>query len=197
MLSIITRMAITLMNSSLPRELLTPRLRLRRWRDDDLDAFASLNADARVREFFPSVATRDESAEALARMRRHFDEHGFGLWAVEIIGVDSCAGLIGLAHPRFNAHFTPCVEIGWRLAAAHWGQGYATEGARAAMDFGFDALGLNEIVAMTVPANWRSRRVMEKLGMRCSPADDFDHPLIPAGHPLQRHVLYRQRLAER
>ena len=125
------------------------------------------------------------------RIARHIDEHGWGLWAVEIPGVAPFAGYIGLAAPRFDAHFTPCVEIGWRLAHEHWGHGYASEGARAALAFGFAALKLHEIVSFTVPANLRSRRVMERLGMTHDPADDFDHPGLPVEHPLRRHVLYR------
>jgi RimJ/RimL family protein N-acetyltransferase len=110
---------------------------------------------------------------------------------VEVRGGAAFAGFVGLSVPRFEAHFAPCVEIGWRLAAQHWGHGYATEGARAALAFGFGTLGLEEIVAFTAPRNVRSRRVMEKIGMTYDPADDFDHPLLPEGHPLRRHVLYR------
>lgn len=123
-------------------------------------------------------------------MEAHFQEHGFGLWAVEIPGVATFAGFVGLSVPRFEAHFTPCVEIGWRLAAPYWGRGYATEGARAALEFGFDHLHLDQIVSFTVPDNVRSRRVMEKIGMTHDPADDFDHPNLPEGHRLRRHVLY-------
>jgi RimJ/RimL family protein N-acetyltransferase len=151
-----------------------------------------MNADPRVNEYFRDSLSRQETEDFLARIESHFDEHGFGLWAVEIPGVAPLAGFVGLATPPFEAHFTPCVEIGWRLGAEHWGRGYATEGARAALAFGFDVLRLEEIVSMTVPANARSRRVMEKIGMTRTPADDFDHPLLPEGHPLRRHVLYRK-----
>ena len=133
----------------------------------------------------------------VARIRAHFARHGFGFWAVEVPGVAEFIGLVGLAVPRFEAHFTPCVEIGWRLARAHWGRGYATEAARAALDFGFRDLNLDEIVAFTVPTNRRSRAVMERIGMTRSAADDFDHPAIPEGHPLRRHVLYRARRPDR
>jgi len=126
-------------------------------------------------------------------IRDHFDRHGFGLWAAEVIGGAPFIGFIGLAIPSFEAHFTPCVEVGYRLAFEHWGNGYATEGARAALAFGFESTGLQEIVAMTAVGNARSRRVMEKLGMRRNPADDFDHPNIAGGHPLRRHLLYRLR----
>lgn len=174
-----------------PLEIRTERLLLRRWRTDDLAPFAVMNADPRVVEFFPSPLTRAESEALIARSEAHFDKNGFGPWAVEVPGIANCIGFIGLFTPRFVAHFTPCVEVGWRLAAEHWGRGYATEGARAAIQFGFENLKLEEIVAFTVPANIRSRRVMEKLGMTHTPADDFDHPDLPDNHPLRRHVLYR------
>jgi RimJ/RimL family protein N-acetyltransferase len=150
-----------------------------------------MNADPRVMEHFPALLSQEESDARLARIDAHFEEHGFGLWAVEVVRDAPFAGLIGLAVPRFEAAFTPCVEIGWRLAAEHWGHGYATEGARAALAFGFEALGLQEVLSFTVPANVRSRRVMEKLGMTHCPDEDFDHPLVPEGHRLRRHVLYR------
>src|SRR5262245_36768653 len=175
---------------SLP-ELRTERLLLRCWREADRAPFAALNADPRVMEHFPELLSREKSDAQVQRIEAHFQQHGYGLWAVEVPGVTPFAGFIGINVPRIEAHFTPCVEIGWRLAADCWGRGYATEGARAAAAFGFQQLGLAEIVSYTVPANVRSRRVMEKLGMTHDPADDFDHPLLPAGHPLRRHVLYR------
>ncbi len=178
------------------RELHTPRLKLRRWVPNDREAFAAVNADPRVVEFLPNALTRDESDAVADRIAAHFEQHGFGLWAVELPGVAPFIGFIGLSTPRFDAPFTPCIEIGWRLAADFWNRGYATEGARAALAFGWNALKLNEIVSLTVPANQRSRRVMEKLGMTHDPRDDFDHPLLPAGHQLQRHVLYRIRRVE-
>jgi RimJ/RimL family protein N-acetyltransferase len=177
-----------------PEELRTERLLLRRWRPADLEPFAAMNADPQVMEHFPAPLSREESDAAAARIAAHFERHGFGLWAVEASSGAPFAGFIGLAIPRFEAHFTPCVEIGWRLAADHWGRGYATEGARAALAFGFESLRLEEIVSYTVPANLRSRRVMEKLGMTHDPSEDFDHPLLPEGHPLRRHVLYRMHI---
>jgi ribosomal-protein-alanine N-acetyltransferase len=174
-------------------ELRTERLRLRRWTPDDCEPFAQLNSDPKVMEYFASLLTREQSAAAAARITAHFDEHGFGLWAVEVPDVLRFAGFIGLSMPTFRAHFTPCVEVGWRLAPAVWGHGYATEGARAALAFGFDTLGLDEIVSFTTAAHTRSRHVMERIGMSHDPADDFDHPSIPEGHPLRRHVLYRVR----
>jgi len=172
-------------------ELTTERLVLRAWRDADLAPFAALCADPRVMEHFPSLPSRAESDATVARIRRHFDAHGFGLWAVEAPGVADFLGFVGLIHVPFTAAFTPAVEIGWRLAAAHWGSGYATEAARRALAFGFEQLQLDQIVSMTVPGNLRSRGVMERLGMHRAPADDFDHPRLPDGHPLRRHVLYR------
>jgi len=176
-----------------PAELRTACLHLRRWLPSDRAPFAAMNADPRVMEFMPALLSPAESNALAARIEAHFEQRGFGLWAVGIAGGAPFAGFIGLSVPRFTAPFTPCVEVGWRLAAEHWGRGYATEGARAALRFGFESLGLAEIVSFTVPHNLPSRRVMEKLGLTRNPADDFDHPLLPAGHPLRRHVLYRIR----
>lgn len=176
--------------------LTTARLRLRQWREEDLAPFAALNADPQVMEFFPKVLTRAESDTVAGRIRDHFARHGFGFWAVEAPGAADFVGFVGLAVPSFEAHFTPCVEIGWRLAREHWGHGYATEAATAALAFGFGDRALEEIVAFTVPANIPSRRVMGRLGMRRLPADDFEHPAIAAGHPLRSHVLYRLRRAD-
>ena len=142
-------------------------------------------------EHFPAPLSPEESEALVLRIESHFEQHGFGVWAVEITGTVPFAGFIGISIPRFEAHFTPCVEIGWRLASAHWGCGYATEGARAVLAFGFEQLCLAEVVSFTVPSNLRSRRVMERLGMTRNPADDFDHPALPEGHPLRRHLLYR------
>lgn len=178
---------------SIPSALRTERLVLRGWRDADLAPFAALNADPRVVEHLPAALSRAESDALVRRITAHSAEHGFAPWAIEIPGVAPLAGFVGLSIPRFTAHFTPCVEVGWRLAVAHWGRGYATEGARAALELGFSHLGLAEIVSFTVPANRRSQRVMQKLGMARDPADDFDHPELPDGHPLRRHVLYRLR----
>ena len=174
----------------------TARLRLRQWREEDLAPFAALNADPQVMEFFPKVLTRAESDAVAGRIRDHFARHGFGFWAVEAPGAADFVGFVGLAVPSFAAHFTPCVEIGWRLAREHWGHGYATEAATAALAFGFGDRALEEIVAFTVPANIPSRRVMGRLGMRRLPSDDFEHPAIADGHPLRSHVLYRLRRAD-
>jgi len=164
---------------------------LRPWHENDWPAFAALNADPRVMEFFPKTLSRDESDAVANRIAGAIESRGFGFWAVSAIGVADIIGFVGLSVPRFTTHFTPCVEIGWRLTFDLWGRGYATEAARAALDFGFGELKQDEIVAFTVPENLRSRRVMERLGMTHSPTDDFDHPNIPEGNCCRRHVLYR------
>lgn len=169
----------------------TPRLILRQWRSSDRAPFAAMNADPRVMEFFLQTLTADESNRMVDRIIGHFATKGFGLWAVEIPNLAGFAGYIGLSVPTFTAPFTPCVEIGWRLAHETWGHGYATEGARAVLQKGFASLGLREIVSFTSPLNVRSIRVMEKIGMTRNPSEDFDHPRVPHDHPLCRHVLYR------
>jgi RimJ/RimL family protein N-acetyltransferase len=169
----------------------TPRLILRRWAKDDLAAFAALNADPEVMAHFPSTIDEAETAILIARFEVSFEENGFGPWAVEIAWARTLIGFCGLLRPQFEAHFMPAVEIGWRFSRGSWGNGYATEAAEAAMAYGFDEAGLDEIVSFTVPDNDRSRRVMERLGMTHDPGGDFDHPNLPDGDPLQRHVLYR------
>jgi RimJ/RimL family protein N-acetyltransferase len=164
----------------------TARLLLRQWRDEDGAAFAELSADPAVMEYLVPLP------DWVARRHAHWEEHGFGQWVLEIPGEARFIGVVGLETVSYEAPFTPAVEIAWRLARAYWSRGYATEAARAALDYGFSQLGLTEIVALTVPANWRSRGVMERLGMLRSPEDDFDHPRLPEG-PLKWHVLYRLR----
>lgn len=171
----------------------TERLLLREWRDSDKPAFAGMNADLRVMEFFPALLSRDESDQLVEKIQSHFRQHGFGLYAAEFLQTGSFIGYVGLAVPSFEAKFTPCVEIGWRLCTESWGQGLATEGAREVVRQAFEDLRLPELVSFTVPANTRSRRVMEKLGMTHDPCEDFDHPRLPEGHQLRRHVLYRLR----
>lgn len=170
----------------------TERLVLREWRDSDLAPFAALNADPLVMRYLLGRLTRQESDSFVReRIQPSFAAHGFGLWAVERLDTAELIGFVGLAEETFPAPFTPAVEVGWRLARAHWGHGFATEAARAAVDHGFSACGLTEVVSMTVPENRRSRAVMERLGMTRDPEDDFDHPLVPPGSPLVAHVLYR------
>ncbi|WP_039356972.1 GNAT family N-acetyltransferase [Candidatus Protochlamydia amoebophila] len=169
----------------------TERLVLRQWCEDDLEPFAKLNADPRVMEWFPSTLSRLESDDLAKRISPKLQEQGWGLWAVSIPDISSFIGFIGLAVPTFNAHFTPAVEVGWRLAYEYWGKGYATEGALAALKYGYEALNLKEIVSFTTVANQRSRHVMEKIGMHHDPKGDFDHPKLPKDHLLKKHVLYR------
>src|SRR5262245_14322562 len=175
----------------------TPRIRLRCWRGVDRDAFAAMNADPRVMQYFPNCLSCAESDAMVDRIEEHFAEHGFGLWAIEVSDVAPFIGFAGLAVPRFRAPFTPCVEIGWRLAFAHWGHGYATQAARLALEYGFQECALPEIVSFTSERNQRSRAVMERLGMRRDPSEDFDNPGLPEHHPLRRHVLYRLRASRR
>jgi RimJ/RimL family protein N-acetyltransferase len=174
-----------------PITLRTPRLILRPWRDEDGDAFAAMFDDPQVMEFLMPVTDRAVIDAIVERTRAEFITQGFGWWAAELPGVAPFIGFVGLAHVNFEAHFTPALEVGWRLARPYWGHGYATEGALAALEAGFSRFGADEIVAITVPANRRSQRVMERIGMTHDPADDFDHPRLPEGHPLCRHVLYR------
>ncbi len=179
--------------SDAPVTLRTQRLLLRPWRPADFAPFAELNADPRVMEFFPRLHDRAESDAMAARIAERIERDGYGLWAVEVPGEISFAGFVGLQVVPFEAHFTPAIEVGWRLAHGAWGRGFATEGAREALDFAHRKLGYGEVVSMTAAANVRSRRVMEKLGMIRDAEDDFDHPRVPEGNPLRRHVLYRHR----
>jgi len=177
----------------------TDRLVLRQWRDADLEPFAAMGQDPRVMEFFPALLSRDKSDAVAARIRDHIAREGFGFWAVEVPGVDPFIGFCGIARPTFTAPFTPCVEIGWRLAHHAWGHGYAIEAARAALGVAFGQHAIDEIVAFLLAGNARSARVCERLGMTRDHAGDFDHPLIEpgaisvGGHPQQRHALYRIR----
>lgn len=152
-----------------------------------------MNDDPDVMRYFPAMLTADESNRLVDRIEAHFAEHGYGLWAVEVRGGPPFIGYCGLLQVGFDAPFTPAVEIGWRLARDQWDQGYATEAARAVLEYGFNKLKLDEIVSFTAPSNARSVRVMERLGMTRDPADDFDHSALAIGHPLRRHALYRIR----
>jgi RimJ/RimL family protein N-acetyltransferase len=171
----------------------TQRLVLRDWRDEDLEPFAALNAHPEVMRHFPAPLTRAQSDALAARIRAELAERGYGMWAVESPGEAPFLGFVGLASPGFDAPFTPCIEVGWRLAWRFWGKGYASEAARGVLDRAFGELGMGEVVSFTTAGNLASRRVMEKLGMRRDPREDFDHPSLPAGHPLRPHVLYRIR----
>jgi RimJ/RimL family protein N-acetyltransferase len=171
----------------------TERLLLRQWRDEDREPFAAMNADPEVMRHFPAPLTRAESDAFVDGVSGQLADHGWGLWALQDATTGTFLGFTGLAVPRFEAAFTPAVEVGWRLRRDAWGHGYASEAARAALAVGFGDLGLDEIVSFTSVGNVRSRAVMARIGMTHDPADDFDHPALAEGHPLRRHVLYRLR----
>ena len=171
----------------------TDRLVLRQWRDADREPFAEMNASPAVMEHFPAPMTRAESDAFVERIAGRIDTEGWGLWALEVAATGAFIGFTGLSVPRFEAHFTPAVEVGWRLTPSAWGHGYATEAARRALAYGFETLGLREIVSFTTTTNQRSQSVMRRIGMTHDPADDFDHPAIETSSPLKRHVLYRVR----
>lgn len=156
-----------------------------------------MNADPAVMEHFPSTLTRADTERLVRHIEQGFEERGYGLWALEVVGGAPFIGFVGLNLTTWEAPFTPAVEVGWRLGAEHWGRGYATEAAREAVRFGFEVLGLDEIVSFTVPANVRSRRVMERLGMTLDPGGDFENPNVPEGSHLRHHVLYRLARPER
>ncbi|MBU6438006.1 MAG: GNAT family N-acetyltransferase [Betaproteobacteria bacterium] len=172
-----------------PATLHGARVVLRPWRDDDRAPLRAMNADARVMRYFPATLSDAQSDALYERARTHVATHGWGIWALEVDG--KFAGFTGLARPRFTAHFTPCVEVGWRLAAAYWGHGYATEAARLALAHAFGALQLDEVVSFTSRSNTPSIAVMQRLGMHSNSADDFLHPALAPTHPLAPHVLYR------
>lgn len=167
----------------------TPRLGLRKWKESDLGPFAKMNMNPKVMEFFPRALTAEESNSMVERINVYFNKHGFGLWAVELLESNKFIGFIGLSTPAFEAEFTPCIEIGWRLSNEFWGNGYATEGAKACLDYAFNDLGISEIVSFTAALNKPSIRVMEKLKMNYS--GEFLHPKIDANDPLCKHVLYK------
>lgn len=176
-------------------ELETPRLRLRQWRDSDREPFAALNADPVTMEFFPAPLTRQASDALVDGFQNTLSERGWSNWAVEVKGSGAFIGFIGLSIPKRQLPFSPCVEVGWRIARAHWGHGYATEGASEALRAGFEQVRLDEIVSFTALLNVRSRKVMERIGMRDAKRD-FEHPAVPEGHALRPHCLYRVTRAE-
>lgn len=169
----------------------TERLILREWRTTDLEPFARMGQDPQVMEFFPEILTREESAALITRIQDKFTKYGFCFFATELKATGEFIGFIGLNVPNFEANFTPCVEIGWRLASQHCGLGYATEGARKCLEIGFNELNLTEIISMAVKENWNSRNVMQKIGMQQDFGGSFIHPNLPTDHPLAEHVLYR------
>ncbi len=169
----------------------TERLMLRDWHDNDLEAFTAINQDPKVLAFLPGPWTKEMCQDRMKLFNDLLKEHGFTWWAVELKQTGQLVGAVGLITPPWEAHFTPCVEIGWRLGYQYWGQGYATEAAQAVLRYGFEKCGLKEIVSFTVPKNKASIRVMEKIGMHRDLQGDFYHPRLPADHPLSLHVLYR------
>jgi ribosomal-protein-alanine N-acetyltransferase len=168
----------------------TPRLVLRRWSRADREPFAALNADPAVMRYFPSLMTTEQSDAFADRIEAAFEQHGFGLWALEVKDGPPFIGFTGLQPLSPLVPYTG-IEVGWRLARSAWGQGYATEAARASVAYGFDVAGLEEIVSITAVINAPSRAVMERLGMTRDPREDFDHPAIDEASPIRRHVLYR------
>jgi RimJ/RimL family protein N-acetyltransferase len=169
----------------------TQRLILRPWRETDLELFAKLNADPKVMEFYNSVLTRNESDALAMKFQKEFKERGYGFWAIEVPGVADFIGYVGLNYWNLEMKFAPCIDIGWRLDSSFWGHGYATEGAEASLHYGFKMLGFSEIVAMATIGNTRSKHVMERLGMKTDPAENFEHPKVPKGDRLSWRVLYR------
>lgn len=174
-----------------PVELHTKRCVLRQWQPGDLAPWAAMNADPEVRRYFPGLLTPEAAAAEAGRCRDAIAQRGWGMWALDLPGVMPFAGFVGLNVPHYDAPFVPAVEIGWRLPRAAWGCGFASEAAQAALEFAFTRLGIAEVVAITVPDNQASRRVMQRLGMVRDEAGDFDHPRVEAGHPMRRHLLYR------
>jgi RimJ/RimL family protein N-acetyltransferase len=171
----------------------TPRLLLREWRPEDADAFGAMSADAEVMELLLGPFDRATSDRWVAAAGDAWRAQNFGQWVVELPGEAPFIGVVGLSRVGFEAHFTPAVEAAWRLIRPCWGRGFAYEAARAAIEDGFYRVGLAEIVAITTPPNFRSWRLMERLGMVRDVGGDFDHPRVPEGHRLRRHVLYRLR----
>ncbi len=175
----------------MPPEIETARLRLRQWNGDDVERWADMNADPRVMKFFVEIAPRERSREQAARMRADLQRNGYGWFVMERKDVPGFAGILALDDIRYELPFRPLREIGWRLPVESWGHGYATEGARALLQFAFERLRWPRVVAMTAAVNAPSRRVMERLGMTHDPSEDFEHPRVPDGHDLKQHVLYR------
>jgi RimJ/RimL family protein N-acetyltransferase len=172
-------------------EIETERLRLRQWIESDREPFAKLNGDPRVMEFFPNMLDRAASDAMIDRMQIKIAERGWGFWAVELKQDNQFIGFVGLQIPKADFPFSPCVEIGWRLAFEYWGKGYATEAAKAALKVGFDRLDLPEIVSFTAINNHRSSAVMERLGMNNRETETFEHPNLSIGHPHRKYCLYR------
>lgn len=176
--------------------IMTKRLVLRPWQEDDLEPFAQMNADSQVREFFPATSTFEESVKENEAIISHFKIHGYGWWAVSEVNKTNFMGFIGLRHIDFPAAFTPAVEVAWRLFPTYWGKGYATEGAKASLRYGFEILKLSDIIAVTSVLNIRSQAVMKRIGMQHETGFDFDNPKLPEGHVLRRHLFYRVKKSD-
>lgn len=171
----------------------TDRLILRTWQTEDIAPMAAINQDPKVMEYFPVLQDLEKTKQLINKFTQHFEEHGYTFYAVELKEDHTFIGFVGLSMASFEAHFTPAIEIGWRIASKYWGKGYATEAAQAVLHYAFTQLNLDEVVSFTVEDNTRSWRVMEKIGLRRSEADNFDHPNVDKDSPLRRHVLYRLR----
>lgn len=169
----------------------TKRLLLRPWKESDLAPFAKLNADPKVMEFFPNTLSRKESDALVKKFQEENEEQGYGYWAIEVPNLAEFIGFVGLKYWNLETNFAPCVDIGWRLDSSHWGRGYATEGARRVLQYGFEEIKLTEIVSMATTGNERSQNVMRRLGMTTDPNENFEHPRVPRGDPLSWRVLYR------
>lgn len=179
-----------------PSEIATNRLIMRRWKEADRAPFAALNADPIVMEHFPALLSEIESNIMIDRIEQGFDNHRYGLWALEHRENGTFLGFTGLMYADFDVDFLPGVEIGWRLAQSAWGQGFATEAAAAALWFGFEQCDLDEILSFTTVANRPSQRVMQRIGMSRDRGNDFEHPAVPEGSPIRPHVLYRLARAD-
>lgn len=171
-------------------ELRTDRLILRQWKKEDFPAFARMNADPVVMEYYPDTLSEDESNSMAHKLESLISERSWGFWAVETIKENRFIGFVGLHKPTYELPVSPCVEIGWRLAKEYWGSGYATEAAEASLRFAFVNLGLNEVYSFTSVSNKKSRSVMERLNMQ-NTGKNFEHPIIPENHSLREHVLYK------
>jgi RimJ/RimL family protein N-acetyltransferase len=174
----------------------TERLYLRTWQATDAQPYFDINQDPQVTEFLRGPLTMEEVHQSIAATNQHQEKWGFTLWAAELKETHELMGFVGLNYPKWEAPFAPAVEMGWRLGTQYWGQGYATEGAQAALAFGFNTIGLDEIVSFAPPINHRSLHVMEKIGLQRYPQGDFRHTKLPLNHPLSQHVLYRLKKAD-
>lgn len=172
----------------------TERLILRKWCDADIEPFVQMNSDARVMKYFPALMSRDQTLQAVERIKKHFDDYGYGWFAVDLKSTGEFIGFIGFSHPRFESYFTPCIEIGWRLKAEHWGKGLATEGAKACLQYGFEILNFDKVYSFTAEPNFPSVKVMKKIGMK--PGGEFNHPMLHHDSWLCKHLLYKVSKSE-